>query len=179
MTGGRRSGCRGAGTRRGSSKIRALVRIRSVIGDPEWERSWYAGAKDNKVITARALEGAWSAAGTVSLEDVYADDFVGHQLGPTGDLSGLGALQSFVAAFHAAFPDFQDTVGRQVAEGSYVVSQFTSVGTHRGDFMGLPATGRRVEWQGIEIARLEEGKIVENWVSWDEHGMRRQMGDAP
>lgn len=95
------------------------------------------------------------------------------------DLHGIEALKSFIAEFQTAFPDFLDTVERQVAEADVVTTQFTSAGTHRGEFLGIGSTGRRVEWMGIEIARVEGGKIVENWVSWDIYGMLQQLGALP
>lgn len=131
---------------------------------------------ENKTIAANALEGVWSVAGSIAPEDVYATDFVGHQLSSTADISGLEALKAFVAEFHRAFPDFADTVDRQVSEGELVVTQFTSAGTHRGDFMGMAPTGQRAEWSGIEIARIADGKVAENWVSWDQHGLVQRLG---
>ena len=135
-------------------------------------------ASDNKEIHRRALEGVWSTTGSVRAEDVYAPNFVSHQHShPTGgDIVGIDALRSFVAEFHRAFPDFADTVDRQVAEGDLVTTQFTSRGTHRGELMGLAATGKPVEWMGIELARVEGDKIVESWVSWDLYGMLQQLG---
>jgi steroid delta-isomerase-like uncharacterized protein len=136
------------------------------------------GPNENKAIAASALEGVWSVGGTLPLEDVYGPDFVGHQLNSSGDGFGLKELRSFIAEFHRAFPDFLDTIDRQVAEDQLVASQFTSAGTHRGDFMGIAATGRRAEWSGIEIVRISNGKIAENWVSWDQQGMLQQIGNG-
>lgn len=135
------------------------------------------GAEENKAVAARALESVWSVGGGSTPEDCYTADFVGHQAtGTAADQSGLKALTSFIETFHKAFPDFRDSVDRQLADGEFVVTQFTSTGTHRGEFMGVAATGQRAEWSGIEIARISDGKIAENWVSWDRYGMLRQIG---
>jgi len=88
-------------------------------------------------------------------------------------------LKSFVAEFHAGFPDFVDTVELQLAEGDLVTTQFTSAGTHRGEFLGIAPTGQRVEWMGNRIARITDGKIIEKWVAWDLYGMLRQLGTLP
>ena len=135
-------------------------------------------ASDNKEIHRRALEGVWSTTGSVLAEEVYAPNFVSHQHShPSGgDIEGIDALRSFVSEFHRAFPDFVDSVDRQVAEGDLVTTQFTSRGTHRGELMGLAATGKPVEWMGIELARVENDKIAESWVSWDLYGMLQQLG---
>jgi steroid delta-isomerase-like uncharacterized protein len=136
---------------------------------------------DGKAVARRALEGVWSVDGGVAAEDVWATEIVSHQHShPTvDDVVGLDALKGFVAEFHQAFPDFTDQVDRQVAEDDVVVTQFTSSGTQLGEFLGIAATGRRAEWMGIEIARIDNGKIAENWVSWDMYGMLQQLGALP
>ena len=83
---------------------------------------------------------------------------------------------SSCASFVKAFPDFHDTIDDQVAEEDKVVTRFTSTGTHRGALMGLQPTNKRASWMGIVIDRIEEGKIVEEWVSWDLFGMMQQLG---
>ncbi|MQA73257.1 MAG: hypothetical protein GEU88_02705 [Solirubrobacterales bacterium] len=117
------------------------------------------GADENKALARRALEGVWGVAGGVRASDVYATGFISHQHShPTvTDVRGIDALESFVAEFHRAFPDFTDTVERQAAEGDLVSTQFTSAGTHEGELMGIAPTGRRVEWMGIGMDRIEDG----------------------
>jgi predicted ester cyclase len=117
----------------------------------------------------------------VPAEEVYAPEFVSHQHShPTvTDIRGIEELKSFVREFQVAFPDFVDTVERQIAEGELVMTQFTSAGTQQGELMGIPPTGERVEWMGIELARVVGGKIAENWVSWDMYGMLQQLGAIP
>ena len=140
------------------------------------------GLDDGKEVARRALEGVWSVDGGVVAEDVWATEIVSHQHShPTvDDVVGIDALKGFVAEFHQAFPDFTDRVDRQVAEGDVVVTQFTSSGTQLGEFLlGIAATGRRAEWMGIEIARIDNGKIAENWVNWDKYGMLQQLGALP
>jgi steroid delta-isomerase-like uncharacterized protein len=136
------------------------------------------GADENKALARTALEEIWSARGSVAAEDVYAREFVSHQHShPTvSDLRGIEALKAFVAELQEAFPDFTDSVERQIAEGDLVMTQFTSAGTDRGELMGIAASGRRIEWMGIELARVENGRIAENWVSWDMYGMLRERG---
>lgn len=63
-----------------------------------------------------------------------------------------------------------------IAEEDKVVFRVTGHGTHRGDFMGAPATGRRVSIAGIDIVRLEGGKLVEHWANFDRLGMMQQLG---
>ena len=135
-------------------------------------------ADDLKAVARCVLEGVWSVDGGVAAEDVWATEIVSHQHShPTiDDVVGIDALQGFVAEFQQAFPDFTDRVDRQIAEGDVVVTQFTSSGTQLGEFLGIAATGRRAEWMGIEIARIDNGKIAENGLSRDMYGMLQQLG---
>jgi steroid delta-isomerase-like uncharacterized protein len=139
--------------------------------------------EEHKSLARQALEQVWGQ-GDLSLADqIFARDFVSHQHSrpdETRDLRGVESLKAFVREFREAFPDFRDTVDDQIAEGDKVVTRFTSSGTHRGSLMGVAATGRPVSWMGITIDRIDHGQIVENWVSWDLHGLLEALaGDAP
>ncbi len=78
--------------------------------------------------------------------------------------------------FRSAFPDLHFTVEDMIAEGDKVASRYTARGTHRGELMGLPPTGRGVTEVGIMISRLAEGKLVEDWHSPDNLGLIQQLG---
>ncbi len=78
--------------------------------------------------------------------------------------------------FRNAFPDLHFTVEDMLAEGDRVASRYTARGTHRGELMGLPPTGRQVTEVGIVISRLAEGKLVEDWHSPDNLGLMQQLG---
>ena len=79
----------------------------------------------------------------------------------------------------AAFPDLHSTVEYLIAEGDMVVSRFTMRGTHQGEFIGIPPTGKQVKVTGMVIHRFADGKIVEYWVKWDVLGMMQQLGVIP
>jgi steroid delta-isomerase-like uncharacterized protein len=70
------------------------------------------------------------------------------------------------------------TVEDLIAEGDKVVGRWTFRGTHRGDFMGIPPTGKKVSIMGIAIYRIARGKIAEAWVAWDAMGLMHQLGVA-
>ena len=67
----------------------------------------------------------------------------------------------------------------QVSEGDKVVTRWTFTGRHEGELFGIPATGMDVEFAGIDIHRIREGRIVEEWTTWDALGLVRQLGAAP
>jgi steroid delta-isomerase-like uncharacterized protein len=82
-------------------------------------------------------------------------------------------------AFKAAFPDLRIVVHDQVAEGDRVVTRKSFHGTHQGDFMGIPPTGKQVAFDVIDILRVEDGKLAEHWNVVDQLGLMQQLGVVP
>jgi steroid delta-isomerase-like uncharacterized protein len=106
-----------------------------------------------------------------------ADQFVAHLPGmPPLDRA---AFQQFGQAFFAAFPDLCHVVEDQVAEGDIVVNRMLVRGTHRGEFQGIPPTGRAVEFAAISVQRYAEGKLVEQHLIVDTLGLLQQIGALP
>jgi steroid delta-isomerase-like uncharacterized protein len=92
---------------------------------------------------------------------------------------GREAFKQLLTQFHAAFPDIQFTVEDSIAEGDRVVVRWTARGTHRGDLLGIPATGKPVSWTRISVYRILDGKIVEERGEEDALGLLRQLGMSP
>jgi steroid delta-isomerase-like uncharacterized protein len=84
-----------------------------------------------------------------------------------------------VTMYRSAFPDMRVTIEDLVAEGDKVAARWSVTGTHRGELMGIPATGKRVTVTGIEINRFAGGKLVEHWESFDQLSMMQQLGVVP
>lgn len=84
--------------------------------------------------------------------------------------------KQFVTISRSALPDFHTTVEDIIAEGDKVVQRFTARDTHKGEFMGIPPTGKQVTMTGIAIDRIAGSKIVENWANMDMLGMMVQLG---
>jgi len=78
-----------------------------------------------------------------------------------------------------AFPDYRFIVEDLIGDGDKVVARVTVTGTHRGEMMGLAPTHKRVQTNGIEVFRLEDGKLAEHWATVDALGMLRQLGMVP
>lgn len=111
---------------------------------------------------------------------LVADDMIEHEElpfpdGPSGK-AGVGML--FQSMFDA-FPDFEMVVDDTIVEGDKVVIRVRAVGTHQGEFMGIPPTGRRIEVPLIDIMRINDGKIAEHWGVMDGGVMMQQLGVAP
>jgi predicted ester cyclase len=83
-----------------------------------------------------------------------------------------------IAGTRLAFPDLEMTIEQQIAEGPWVATRVTFRGTHMGEFAGVPATGRRIEYSGTAMDRLENGKVVEMWHTVNMHLLMRQIAEG-
>ncbi len=122
-----------------------------------------------KVINPKNLDAA---------DQYFAADFVDHT-SPPGMPAGIAGFKAFFGALTTAFPDLHYTVEDQIAEGEKVVGRVTVRGTMKGDFLGMPATGKSATWTEMHIARFAGGKVVEHWASIDQLGMLQQLGIIP
>lgn len=93
-------------------------------------------------------------------------------------LDGKGHIET-LQMFMIAFPDLTHKVETQIAEGDRVATRGRIVGTHKGEFQGIPATGKKIDISFIEIHRIEDGKIAEEWPQMDVVGMMNQIGAMP
>ena len=109
---------------------------------------------------------------------LVASDFVGHFPGQP-PIEGLEAYRQFGSLYFSAFPDLQITPEDLIAEGDKVTMRYGWRGTHKGELMGIPPTGKQVTTWGISILRVANGKIAEQWDSFDNLGMLQQLGVIP
>jgi steroid delta-isomerase-like uncharacterized protein len=109
---------------------------------------------------------------------MLSDDFVDHDPAP-GQGPGRNGYAQMAAAFFSAFPDLRVQNHDVIVEGDKAVARWTADGTHRGELMGIPATGKRVRLKGIDVIRATNGKIVERWGEFDALGMMQQLGVIP
>ena len=133
--------------------------------------------EENKAVVHRYFEEE-SKRNWAGIEELFAPDYVIHGA-PPGISPGLAGLRQLITAFWTAFPDEHAVVEDLIAEGDKVVSRVTVRGTHQGDFMGIPPTGKQIRWTAIAISRIEDGKFVEDWFSSDDLGFLPQVGAIP
>jgi steroid delta-isomerase-like uncharacterized protein len=112
------------------------------------------------------------------IDELAAADYVGHDPAMP-DLHGPEGIKEFINSYLSAFPDGMITIEQQLAEGDMVTTRWTGRGTHKGELMGIPATGKQVTVSGITISRVAKGKVVEEWSNWDTLGMLQQLGAVP
>jgi steroid delta-isomerase-like uncharacterized protein len=134
-------------------------------------------AEEDKAIV-RHYFAASDAHDEVTVNALLAPDVVVHYPGAPGPLNRKALLQ-VGKTFWGAFSDSHYTIEDQVAEGDKVVTRVTWRATHTGDFPGLSPTGKQIAVNGITIARIQDNKIVEHWLSIDQLGMMQQLGALP
>jgi steroid delta-isomerase-like uncharacterized protein len=135
--------------------------------------------EENKAITRRFLEEIFAGGNLELVNEIFAPNFVLHDPSVPQQVRGPEGIRQYIAMYRAAYPDTHFTIEDQIAEGDKVVTRWTGQGTHQGELMGVPPTGRRVTVAGIEVDRIAGGKIEETWVSYDALGMMQQLGVIP
>jgi predicted ester cyclase len=112
-------------------------------------------------------------------DDFFSPDFVAHNAPLPGVPLNREGMKQAAQTFRVASPGARHEVTMQVAEGDLVVSHIIGRGLHQGPLLGIPATNRQIETEGIAIHRIRNGKIVEYWSVTDVAGVLQQLGVLP
>jgi len=134
---------------------------------------------ENKALARQVFEEVQSKGDYALVDELVASDYVVHTPMGVGDVHGPEGVKQFVKTLHKSLPDLKFTVEDQIADGHRVATRWTCRGTHRGEFQGVPATGKRVTMSGITIFHVDDGKLVEAWASPDLLGLMQQIGASP
>jgi len=134
-------------------------------------------SEQNKAVVRRAFDEPWRGRLGV-VDELVTSDYIGHDPALPEPLRGPEDVKDFIATYLVAFPDGRMTITMQLAEGDLVATRWVAQGTHEGDLMDVEPTGREVTVTGLTISRLEDGKISEEFRSWDFYGMLRQVEGA-
>jgi steroid delta-isomerase-like uncharacterized protein len=114
--------------------------------------------------------------GNIDAADQYFWEDMVEQVPFPGQGPGIEGLKDVLRMMRSAFPDMHWTIEEQIAEGDRVMTRFEWTGTHQGNFLGVPATGRAVKTWGMVIDRLEEGRIKDTRILMDALGLMMQLG---
>ena len=121
-------------------------------------------SEENKTVVRREQEDLWNHTGNLdAAEELFAPE-------------QAKAAKQEAADFRRGFPDVVSTIEDLLAEGDKVVARWRSRATHQGEYMGIPPTGKEVEFTGISVYRIERGKIAESWNVEDKLGLMWQIG---
>jgi steroid delta-isomerase-like uncharacterized protein len=135
--------------------------------------------EQNKALARRMVEEIFNRGNMSLIDEFLAPDFVEREELPPGIPSDREGVTQLTAMLRSAFPDFKATIDDIIAEGDKVVIRQTWIGTHEGEFMGIPPTGKSVSFEVIDIIRIAGGKFVEHWGLMDSMGMMQQLGAMP
>jgi steroid delta-isomerase-like uncharacterized protein len=136
------------------------------------------GIEENKNLAARWTEEIWNQGSTAAIGEICAPNFTFNYAFP-GMSSDRNGYKQVVAAYRSAFPDMHLTNEIVIAEGDKIVIRWRGKSTHRGEFMGVAPTGKQVVMTGNTIARIEAGKIAEEWTEMDTFGLMQQISPTP
>jgi len=145
-------------------------KVTGAPGDPE----------ANKAIFSRVADEIWNQGKLEIVDELIATDYVYHN--PANSIRGTEGYKLLVTMMRSAFPDFRfNTIEDKdmIAEGDKVAGRWIATGTHKGEYMGIPPTGKKVTVEGIMISRFADGKVVEDWESVDSLGLLQQLGVIP
>ncbi len=135
-------------------------------------------SEENKALIRRFAEEYVNKGNLALASELLTPTYVNH-LAPPGIPPGPDGENQVLTMFRSAFPDGQVTLEDILAEGDKVAVRLTFSGTHQGEFMGIPPTGRSFTIAGMNVFRIEDGKIAENWPQLDMLSLMQQLGVVP
>jgi predicted ester cyclase len=145
-------------------------------GEDKATKENHMSPEENKTLSHRIVD-AINKGNLAAIDDVFAPTYMDRTPfpGTTPDREGF---KQGLTKFRMAFPDFQYTIEDEIAVGDRLVHRLTARGTQKGEFLGVPATGKQATWSEIHIGRVVNDKVVEHWSNQDQLGMMQQLGFA-
>jgi len=128
------------------------------------------------------VEKVWNGGDLEAADQYIASDYVRHDPTAPEDVQGIAGFKEVVAMYRAALPDLHLQIEDLIAaenQGETVALRWSGTGTHQSELMGVAPTGKQVNSSGNTFLRLENGKIAEEWVQWDNLGLLQQIGALP
>jgi steroid delta-isomerase-like uncharacterized protein len=130
----------------------------------------------NKATIRRFFEQAYNAGNVTVVDELISPQAIDHT---PANANSPEAVKFILSIVQHAFPNIHVDVEDLIADGDRVAVRVTVRATHLGEYAGIPPTGKRVVWDGIEIFRLADGQIVETWGGWDDQSLLRQLRALP
>ena len=132
-------------------------------------------AEETKAVVRRFYQELWTEGRLEVADELFSPEFIGHAPG-NGLTRGPEGVRKLVGGWRDGVPDMEIEIHAQVAEGSRCATRFTGRGTHKGFWLGIPATGKEVSLSGIAITRVIDGQVVSDWGEFDVMGLLQQLG---
>ena len=135
--------------------------------------------EQNKALVRQLVKEAINQGNIRVIDELLIPDFVEHEELPPGIPPGREGPKVLFTMLRSGFPDIKATIEHLIAEGDQVVLHMTWTGTHKGEFMGIPPTGKSISINVIDILGIAESKFVEHWGVMDSMAMMQQLGVVP
>jgi steroid delta-isomerase-like uncharacterized protein len=132
----------------------------------------------NKQLLRRFFEELFNRGDLRVADEIVSATYINHNPVP-GETPGREGLKAYVSNLRIAFPDIRFTIEDLLADEDKVITRWSARGTHKGEFAGIPATGRSGYITAINIHRIQDGQIQEGWLNWDALGLMQQLGAIP
>jgi steroid delta-isomerase-like uncharacterized protein len=130
--------------------------------------------EDSKDLVRRLVQGWQHEHNSEVAEALIAEDFVDRSARP-GEAGTKGDGVRFLEYMWGALPDFAVDIKHMIGEGDLVATLKTFSGTHEGEFLGYPPTGRKVTFEVFDLVRVRDGQVTEHWAVMDMDGLKRQL----
>ncbi len=144
--------------------------LQSIVAQPQ-QRTGAVSLEQNKALVRRWIEEGFNKKDVKIADDLFVQGFI-----VNGQKIGREGLKHSMTRHLTAFPDLRVVINEIIAEGDKVVIWYTVEGTQKGEFDGVPATGKQVNWVGADLFHIVAGKIVEARFVDDSLGRLRQLG---
>jgi steroid delta-isomerase-like uncharacterized protein len=137
-----------------------------------------APSNDGRVVLQRWFEEVWNKGREEAIDEMFAEDGIAHGLLDENgeELRGPADYKPFFRRFRGAFPDIEVIIEDCICEGNRAAARCTVRARHSGDSLGIAATNRAVEFTGLCIVHVRDGKITEAWNNFDFAGLNQQIG---
>jgi predicted ester cyclase len=133
---------------------------------------------ENKAIAGRLFDEVLNKHSLAPCDELYDPNYVPNSL-PPGFSPDREGVKQYHRQYFQAFPDMHLTIEGMIAEGDWVAVRYTGRGTHQGELMGIPRTGKQVTASAVLTLRIVDGRIVEDWLDGDKLGLLQQLGALP
>jgi steroid delta-isomerase-like uncharacterized protein len=134
---------------------------------------------DSKTIVRTLYDEVWNKRRLELVDEIISTSHALHDPNVSGSAVGPEAYKRQVTRFIMAFPDLRFSIEDIVVEKEKVAVAWNITGTHKGEFLGIAPTNKRVSVEGITISHISDGKIMDSYISWDALGMTQQLGAHP
>lgn len=131
---------------------------------------------DNKTLVRNTIDEIYNRGNMNLANEIASNNLVIHDSTLNLSTTGSTGLRNHATTLRTAFPDLRLNIEEMLSDGDTVTTRLTAQGTHRGNFLNIPATGRNINITGILISHITNGKLTENFLNWDALTVLQQIG---